>query len=75
MQKTASEFEFLLQVNQQEIIKYYPDARFYVFMAVMIQVKIFWAVVLCSVTIRYQHYGGPCYFHLQGGVHGAGMWT
>jgi len=42
------------------------DVRFEVFMVVKIQVKVFWVVMLCSVVVGYQHFGGPCCLHLQG---------
>jgi hypothetical protein len=29
-------------------------------------------VMLCSVAVGYQCFGGPCCLHLQGEVHGAG---
>jgi hypothetical protein len=44
-------------------------ARFNVFVAVKIQVKVFWVVTLYSVMVRYQRFRGPCCFHLQGKVH------
>jgi len=34
-------------------------------MAVKIQVRVFWIVMLCSVVIRYQSLGGSCCLHLQ----------
>jgi hypothetical protein len=33
-----------------------------------IQVEVFWVVTPCSVVVGYQHFGGPCYLHLQGEV-------
>jgi len=33
----------------------------------MFQVQVFWVVMLCSV-VGYQHFRGPCCFHLQGEV-------
>jgi hypothetical protein len=38
----------------------------------MIQVEVFWVVTSCSVVIGYQCFGGPCCYHLQGEVNGAG---
>jgi hypothetical protein len=35
-------------------------------MAVMFQVEVFWVWILCSVVEGYQHFRGPCCFHLQG---------
>jgi len=32
-------------------------------MEVMIKVKVFWVVTLCSV-VRHQHFGRPCCLHL-----------
>jgi len=31
----------------------------------ILQVEVFWVVMLCSVVVGYQHFKGPCYFHLQ----------
>jgi hypothetical protein len=46
------------------------DVRFEVFTAMKIQVMVFWVVMLCTVTVGYQHFRGPCCLHLQGEVHG-----
>jgi len=35
-------------------------------MVVIFQVEVFWVVTLCSVVVRYQRFGVPCCFHLQG---------
>jgi len=43
----------------------YFDGNLEVF-TVIFQVEIFWAVTLCSVVVRYQHFGGPCCLHFQG---------
>jgi len=32
-----------------------------------IQVVVCWVVSLCSDVVGYQHFGGPCQLHLQGG--------
>jgi hypothetical protein len=40
-------------------------ASFHTFMAVKIQVEVFWAVTPCSVVVRYQHFRGPRCPHLQ----------
>jgi hypothetical protein len=40
-------------------------ARFEVFMAVRIQVEIFWVMMLRSAVVRYQCFGGPYCLHLQ----------
>jgi hypothetical protein len=32
-----------------------------------IQVVVFWVVILYSVVVGHQRFGGPCCFHLQGG--------
>jgi len=29
-----------------------------------IQIEVFWLVMLCSVVVGYQHFGGPCCLHL-----------
>jgi len=34
-------------------------------MAVKIQVKVFWVVMLYDVVVGYHRYGGPCCLHLQ----------
>jgi hypothetical protein len=39
--------------------------RFEVFMAMKIQVKVFWDVMPCSVAIGYQYFRRPCYLHPQ----------
>jgi hypothetical protein len=44
------------------------DARFEVFTAVKIEVKVFWVVMLCSVAGGHHHTGGPCCLYLQGEV-------
>jgi len=36
------------------------------FMAVKIQVEIFWIVTTCNVVVGYQRFGGPFFLHLQG---------
>jgi len=41
-------------------------ANFEDFMTVMIQVKVFWDVILCSMVVVYQHFRGPYCLHLQG---------
>jgi hypothetical protein len=41
-------------------------------MALKIHVEVFWVVMLCSVVVGYQHFGEPCFLHLQGEVNGAG---
>jgi len=38
-------------------------------MAVKIQVEVIWVVMLCSVSVGYEHIGGPCCLHLKGEVH------
>jgi hypothetical protein len=40
--------------------------RFEVFMAVKIQVKVFWVVIPCSAVVGYYCLGRPCCLHLQG---------
>jgi len=30
------------------------------------QVRIFWAVISCSIVVEYQYSGGPWFLHLQG---------
>jgi hypothetical protein len=40
------------------------DVRFEVFMAVKIQVEVFWVVMSCGVVVGYQHFRGPCCLHL-----------
>jgi hypothetical protein len=39
--------------------------RFEVFTAVKTQIKVFWAMMLCSVAVGYQHFRGPCCLQLQ----------
>jgi hypothetical protein len=41
------------------------DARFAVFTAAKIQVKVFWVVMPCNVMVEYQHFGGPCCLLIQ----------
>jgi len=41
--------------------------RFEVFMAVKMQVKVFWVVMMCNVAVGYQHFRVPCCLHLQSG--------
>jgi len=36
-------------------------ARFDVFTAVMFQVDVFWVMTPCSVAVRCQRFGGPCF--------------
>jgi hypothetical protein len=38
------------------------DARFKVFTAVKIQVKVFWVVMPHSVAVGYHHFGGSCWY-------------
>jgi len=33
-------------------------------MAVKIQVKVYWVMMPCNVTVGYQHFRGPCCLHL-----------
>jgi hypothetical protein len=42
--------------------------RFKVFMAVKIQVKVFWVMKLCSVVVGYQHLREGSCLHFQGEV-------
>jgi hypothetical protein len=42
----------------------FSDARFDVWTVLKIQVKVFWAVMLCNVGVGYQHFGG---LHLEAG--------
>jgi hypothetical protein len=39
------------------------------------QVEDFWVVMLCGVVLRYQHFRGPCYLHLQDKVKMEAAWT
>jgi hypothetical protein len=32
----------------------------------IIQVEVIWSVTLYSVVVEYQHFGEPCFLHLQG---------
>jgi hypothetical protein len=41
--------------------------RFEVFVVVRIPVEVLWVLMLCSVVVGYEHFGGPCYLHLQHG--------
>jgi hypothetical protein len=45
---------------------------FEVFKVVMIQVKVFWVLTLCSVAEGDQHFRGPCCLPLQVEVAGLG---
>jgi hypothetical protein len=38
--------------------------RLEIFMAVKIQVMVFWDMMLCTDVVRYQCSEGPCYLHL-----------
>jgi len=38
-------------------------------MAMKIQVKFFWVVMLCNVALGYQHFRGPCCFYLHQGLY------
>jgi hypothetical protein len=40
--------------------------RFEAYMAMMVQVDVFWVVPPCSVVVGGQRFGGPCCLHLQG---------
>jgi len=40
-------------------------SRFGVFIAVKIQVVVFWVVTPYSHAVGYQRFGGPCFLHLQ----------
>jgi hypothetical protein len=40
-------------------------ARFEVFKAVKIKVKVFWVVTPCNVVTGYQSFRSPCCLHLQ----------
>jgi len=40
---------------------------FEVFMAVKIQIVVFWVVMQWSVVVAYQYFRGPCCLHLQHG--------
>jgi hypothetical protein len=44
----------------------YFDSRLEVFMAVNIQIKVFWIVTPCSDVVGYQRFGGSCCLHVQG---------
>jgi len=44
-------------------------------MVVMTQVKVFWVVMPCGITVGHQELGGPCCLCLQREVYGAGKWT
>jgi len=41
------------------------------------EVKVFYVMTLYeySDVVGYQHFGEPCYLHLQGEVNGARKWT
>jgi hypothetical protein len=56
-----------LRVFEEET-KQQGDVRFEVFIAVKIQVEVFWVVMVCSVRVGYQCFGGPCCLHLHGEV-------
>jgi hypothetical protein len=49
-------------VIDQLLIRYDFEA----FTAVIFQVEDFWVVMLYSVVVGYQHFTGPCCFHLEG---------
>jgi len=50
------------------------NARFEVFIVMKIQVKVFLVIMLCSVVMGYQHFGGPQFLHLQGEVKMEAVW-
>jgi len=41
--------------------------------SVCLQVDAFWVVTSSSDVVGYQHYGGPCCFHVQNEVNGVGF--
>jgi hypothetical protein len=43
-------------------------AIFMLFMAIKIQVAVFWIVTSCRDVVRYERFGEPYCRHLQGGV-------
>jgi hypothetical protein len=44
------------------------------FTAMKIQVE-FWIMMLCSVAVGYPRFGGPCCFHVEGGVNLEAAWS
>jgi hypothetical protein len=52
-------------------IKSESDVNFEAFMAVVVQVEVFWVVMPCSVVVGSQPFRAPCCHHLQGGVGGS----
>jgi hypothetical protein len=44
---------------------FFTDARFEVFTAVKIHVKVFWVLTPRSAVVGYQPFGGHCFLHLQ----------
>jgi hypothetical protein len=65
MSNFSGKFYCVLYTSNMNIRK---DARFEVFMAVMIQVEVFWVVMLCCVPVQYQYLTGLCCLYLQGEV-------
>jgi hypothetical protein len=49
-----------------------PDVRIVGYIAVKIQVKVVWVLMLCSVVVGYHYFEGPWYCHLHGEVTGDG---
>jgi hypothetical protein len=37
-------------------------------MVMKFHIMVFWVLMSCSDVVGYQHFGGPCYFQLQGEV-------
>jgi hypothetical protein len=46
------------------MVKLEVRLMFKVLMVINIHV-VFWVVLLCTDVVGYQHFGGPCWFHLQ----------
>jgi hypothetical protein len=44
----------------------------YIFVAVKIQARVFWIMMLSSAAVGYQCFGGPCCLFLQGEGSGTG---
>jgi hypothetical protein len=40
----------------------------------LVQVQLFWVMMLCSVVVGYQCFRGPCCLHLLGNVTGMGKY-